>query len=69
MRLRMVKPRERYRFMARSSNPHTLSRMENLMTAEGYVSLKFLSFIAHIINFEYSIREDWYGNELDADAD
>ena len=29
----------------------------------------FLSFLAHIINFEYTIREDWYGNELTSDAD
>ena len=51
MKLRMAKPREHYRFMARSSNPHTLSRLENLMAAEGYKRVKFLSFLAHIINF------------------
>ena len=56
MKLRMAKPGERYRFMARSSNPHTLSRLENLMAAEGYKRVKFLSFLAHIINFEYTIR-------------
>ncbi len=43
MKIRMVKPGERYRFMARSSNPHTLSRLENLMAAEGYKRVKFLS--------------------------
>ena len=57
MKLRMAKPGERYRFMARSSNLHTLSRLENLMTAEGYVRLKFLSFIAHILNFEFKIKK------------
>ena len=31
MKVRMVKPGERYRFMARSSNIHTLSRLENLI--------------------------------------
>ena len=55
--------------MARSSNVHTLRRLENLMAAEGYVRVKFLSFLAHIINFEFRIREDWYGNELTSDAD
>ena len=69
MKIRMVKPGERYRFMARSSNVHTLSRLEYLMVAEGYIRVKFLSFLAHIINFEFSIREDWYGNELTSDAD
>ena len=69
MKIRMVKPGERYRFMARSSNVHTLSRLENLMAAEGYIRVKFLSFRAHIINFEFSSREDWYGNELTSDAD
>ena len=69
MKIRMVKPRERYRFMARSSNSHTLSRLENLMAAEGYVRVKFLSFIAHILNFEFSIKEDWYGRELTPNAD
>ena len=69
MKIRMAKPGERYRFMARSSNPHTLSRMENLMTAEGDVRVKFLSFLAHIINFEYNIREDLYGNELNPDTE
>ena len=69
MKIRMVKPGERYRFMARSSNVHTLSRLENLMAAEGYIRVKFLSFIAHILNFEFSIREDWYENELDPNAD
>ncbi len=69
MKIRMAKPGERYRFMARSSNPHTLSRMENLMAAEGYVRLKFLSFIAHILNFEFKIKEDWYGRELTPNAD
>ena len=69
MKFRMVKPGERYRFMARSSNVHTLSRLENLMAAEGYICVKFLSLLAHIINFEYTIREDWYGNELTSDAD
>ena len=69
MKIRMVKPGELYRFMARSSNSHTLSRLENLMAAEGYIRVKFLSFLAHIINFEFSIREDWYGNELTSDAD
>jgi len=43
--------------------------MENLMIAEGYVRVKFLSFIAHIINFEFNIREDWYGNELNPDSE
>ena len=69
MKVRMVKPGERNRFMARSSNVHTLSRLENLMAAEGYICVKFLSLLAHIINFEYTIREDWYGNELTSDAD
>ena len=69
MKIRMVKPGERYRFMARSSNVHTLSRLENLMAAEGYIRVKCLSFLTHIINFEFSIREDWYGNELTSDAD
>ena len=69
MRLRMVKPGERYRFMARSRNVHTLSRMETLMEAEGYVRVMFVSFIAHILNFEFSIKEDWYGRELTPNAD
>ena len=55
--------------MACRNNRHTLSRMENLMTVEGYVGVKFLSFIAHIINFEFNIREDWYGNELNPDSE
>jgi hypothetical protein len=67
MRLRMVKPGERYRFMARSSNPHTLSRMENLMTAENYVRVGLINFLFHIMNFEYNIKEDFYGRELPPD--
>ena len=69
MKVRMVKPGERYRLMARSSNAHTLSRLEVLMQAEGYVRVKFLSFLAHILNFEYNIKEDWYGNELNPDSE
>ena len=69
MRLRMVKPGERYRFMARSRNVHTLSSMEILMDAEGYVRVKLLSFIAHILNFEFRIRENWCGQELTPNAD
>jgi len=43
--------------------------METLMEAEGYVRVKFLSFITHILNFEFSIKEDWYGRELTPNAD
>ena len=54
---------------ARSSNANTLSRLENLLAAEGYKRINFLSFLAPMINFEYTIREDCYGNELASDAD
>ena len=69
MRLRMVKPGERYRFMARSSNPHTLSRMENLMVEENYVRVGLINFLFHIMNFEYNIKEDFYGRELHPDVE
>ncbi len=69
MRLRMVKPGERYRFMARSSNVHTLARMENLMKEENYVRVGLLNFWFHILNFEYNLREDFYGNELNPDTE
>ena len=39
------------------------------MDAEGYVRVNLLSFIAHILNFEFGIREDWCGQELSPNAD
>tara|TARA_B100000519_G_C14005849_1_gene326257 strand:- start:126 stop:257 length:132 start_codon:yes stop_codon:yes gene_type:complete len=43
--------------------------MENLMREENYVRVGLINFLFHIINFEYNIREDFYGRELHPDVE
>ena len=49
MRWRFVKPNERVRCMIRCNRAHDLVGMEERMEALGYMRVRFLTFIKHIL--------------------
>lgn len=62
MRIRMIKLGERGRVMARSNSIRELVDTEDALLELGFIRVKFITFLKHIVYFKCKVKEDFYGH-------
>ena len=65
MRIRMIKVGQRGRMMCRSNSIRDLVDAEDALIELGFIRVKFITFLKHIIRFRCKVKEDYYGIRLD----
>ena len=69
MRIRMIKVGQRGRVMCRSNSIRDLVDAEDALLELGFIRVKFITFLKHIIRFRCKVKEDYYGIRHDATAE
>jgi hypothetical protein len=67
MRIRMIKVGERGRVMARSNSIRELVDTEDALLQLGFIRVKFITFLKHIVHFKCKVKEDYYGHNATAE--
>ena len=65
MRIRMIKVGQRGRMMCRSNSIRDLVDAEDALIELGFIRVKFITFLKHIVRFRCKVKEDYYGIRLD----
>ena len=65
MRIRLIKVGQRGRMMCRSNSIRDLVDAEDALIELGFIRVKFITFLKHIIRFRCKVKEDYYGIRLD----
>ena len=62
MRIRMIKVGERGRVMVRSNSIRDLVDAEDVLLELGFIRVKFITFLKHMIRYRCKVKEDFYGH-------
>ena len=62
MRIRMIKVGERGRVMCRSNSIRDLVDAEDALLELGFIRVKFITFLKHMIRYRCEVKEDYYGH-------
>jgi len=63
MKIRMIKVGQRGRMMCRSNSIRDLVDAEDALIELGFIRVKFITFLKHIIHFKCKVKEDFYGHD------
>ena len=67
MRIRMIKVGQRVRMMCRSNSIRDLVDAEDALLELGFIRVKFITFLKHIVYFKCKVKEDFYGHDATAE--
>ena len=67
MRIRMIKVGQRGRMMCRSNSIRDLVDAEDALIELGFIRVKFITFLKHIVYFKCKVKEDFYGHDATAE--
>ena len=63
MKIRMIKVGQRGRMMCRSNSIRDLVDAEDALLELGFIRVKFITFLKHIVYFKCKVKEDFYGHD------